>query len=241
MASINAETNHFIGTYDSPLGAQHMPYPINRCVNTGADLSGALYGVFSCHDGGDTVTHVHYGTDSSCQDTELATVVGTYSNDDGLSRGDLFSFHCEGTNAYLETESAVNDPTCDSAVIDTKVSTDVCFRLPSGDSAMITCSETEGVQYSYSQSDGCLIDNRNTEPDYHLFADDCVVFADYLGVVQIYTVVAGCVHHVPTDETALPYIPDAISTTTARILESSSHQRSLSVAILMLIILNVIV
>lgn len=189
-----------------------MPYPTNICVNTGASVAGPEYGIYSCNDAGDTVTHTSYQRDSLCQDETIASTQTIYTND-GLSSGDLFSFKCNGVNSYLGAKSSVNDPTCSTTSVVTKVAIDVCYRLPSGESAMyviqivrfgiiykintctirrITCSGTEALQYSYSHSDGCSDENIYDEPDYHLFSDECVLFADYLGVIQIYTLMHEC-------------------------------------------------
>ena len=132
---IKAETRHFVGLYASPLGEQHMPYPLDICVNTEVSLSGGFYGIFSCNEAGDTVVYTHYEDDSSCSDDALASVGATYIND-GLSAGDLFSFNCNGDNSYVETKSGINDPECDDSVVTTRIATNVCFRLPTGDSAM---------------------------------------------------------------------------------------------------------
>ena len=112
-----------------------MPYPLDQCVNTEASISGGAYGVFTCNEDNNSVVYTHYENDASCSDETLASIGATYIND-GLAPGDLFSFNCIGDNSFVETKSGINDPECDDPQVTTKLATDVCFRLPSGDSAM---------------------------------------------------------------------------------------------------------
>eukprot|EP01084_Bolivina_argentea_P299748 516720_1 len=190
---INAKTSYFVGLYESPFGEKHIPYPLDTCVNTAVGIEGGSYGIYTCNESGDIVTYTHYESDSLCQDETVASITATYDNNNELITGDLFSFECKGDNSYLETESSINDPSCTNPQVTTHFAINVCYRLPSGDSAMISCNETDAIQYTYFQSDGCDVWNKATNPDYQFFSDECVVFETFMFVIDINTIMSSCV------------------------------------------------
>ena len=125
-----------MGLYDSPIGEQHIAYPVDKCVNVAAGLTGSSYGIYTCNDDGLTVTYTHYEDDASCSDVLRATTGATYTMDN-IIPGDLFSFNCQGTDSFIESKSVINDPTCcNGAPVFTQVAVGVCHRDISGNFVM---------------------------------------------------------------------------------------------------------
>ena len=60
----------------------------------------------------------------------------------------------------------------------------------------LSCSATNGTQYTYSQIDGCDEENRSTNPDYLLYSDQCIVFDTIFAVIDINTIRSGCIQHI---------------------------------------------
>ena len=68
-----------------------------------------------------------------------------------------------------------------------------CINIYSHQYHRTTCDETGGISYSYSGNTECNEDTRNTEPDYQIFTDQCVVLDTYLFVIDINSVMGACV------------------------------------------------
>eukprot|EP01084_Bolivina_argentea_P173651 300799_1 len=192
FASAQSPSRHFVGLYDSPLGEQHIPYPVDQCINVAVGLTGATHGVYSCSDDGTSVSYTHYGVDASCTDAASATEGPLYTME-GLQPGDLFSFNCFGTDNFIELKSVINDATCcNGAPTLTKVATDACFADLSGQYVSTVCDETTAHQYSYADST-CDPAGVSADPSVELFTDQCIIFDTTFFLININTVLNRCV------------------------------------------------
>jgi len=112
LALSASESNYFIGQINlADAILQPNAFPMGTCSLTAAGTTSLSYGVYTC-ESDNQVLFEDYGSDSTCTGASVDTT--TYSRDDSLSEGDLFSFYCDGENNFQVantcSQTAVDDP-----------------------------------------------------------------------------------------------------------------------------------